>query len=99
MDQLLERGNLWHVRARPALMERRKGSLFCTVAKLFTFDHINPVIRLFGTRGRTPKYRFGLYGPQRRDPLEATACSDEAQAARLEKERITKAELTIAEVK
>ena len=38
------------------------------------------MVRLFGSRGRTPKYRLGLYGPHNKDELEAasdacTACS------------------------
>jgi hypothetical protein len=43
-------------------------------------------------RGRTPKYRLGLYGPHNRELFEAT-CSDDAEVERLDKQRVTKAEM------
>jgi len=67
-------------------------SLFWTVAKSSTFAHIKPASKLLGIRGRTPKYRFGLYGPQSKDPLEAPPFAEAAQAARLDNERVAKIE-------
>jgi hypothetical protein len=64
--------------------------LFCTVAKLSTFAHINPVSRLCGMRGRTPKYKFGRYGPQSSDEFEVSATwkSSSAMADQGERDKI-----------
>jgi hypothetical protein len=51
------------------------------------------VVRLFGSRGRTPKYRLGLYGPHSKDELEAVseACTglcDRVKSAHLANRRL-----------
>jgi hypothetical protein len=37
------------------------------------FAHRRPVVKLFGSLGLTPKYRFGLYGPHNKDAFEAAS--------------------------
>ena len=40
-----------------------------------TPDHINPLMKLSGTLGLTPKYRFGRYGPHNKLWFEAREIS------------------------
>jgi len=56
-----------------------------------TPDHINPLMKLSGTRGLTPKYRFGRYGPHNKLWFEVReisfsrieSASEEAEATAL----------------
>ena len=42
-------------------------------------DHSSPVNSDFGKRGRTPKYKFGRYGPHNNDAFEAAWTEDRSE--------------------
>lgn len=48
---------------------------FLTFWKSSTLLHINPASKLFGSRGLTPKYKLGLYGPHIKLWLDAREIS------------------------
>lgn len=49
----------------------RRDILVCGPVRSSTLVQRSPVIRLWGMRGRTPKYKLGLYGPHSNESLEA----------------------------